>query len=319
MSINNPKRIYFDQNKLIDLAKAFNKRADGEKFQDTLELVCKNIDEGKVIVPLSLLHVVETAKVTDAGKKERLSKFIYMLTKNFTILPFFNIRENEIYNSILENENNSNDKIDINRNIIEQKGILSFFKSQLTLPEKFKDLEKEIIGKQLDEKSFITFIKVAIPENISKEMTAEDESMVSLFEAERLKIKSLSKEEAYKHVVSDILSGPLLPGLMTQLESLKIDSKVFTDKFLNNKDTIIGFLNSIPSIEVFAKILLARDRGSKIHRNDIYDMEFLSTAVPYCDIVITERSWCHNLKQEKLDEKYNTAVLNDVNDLKNYF
>ena len=318
MSINNPKRIYFDQHKLIDLAKAFNKRPDGEKFHDTLELVCKNIDEGKVIVPLSSLHVIETAKVTDSGKKERLSKFIYKITKNFAILHLFSIREYEIRNSILETENSELDKIDINKNIIEQKGVFFSFGSRLTLPEKFKEIEKEVIDKSLEEETFLTFMKGTISEVKSKEMTAEDESMVSFFEEERLKIKGLSKEEAYKHVISGLISGPLLPVLMTQLKVLNIDSKDFTNKYLSNKDAIIGFIDSIPSIEISVKMLLARDRACRVHRNDVYDIGFLSTAVPYCDIVITENSWCHHLNQEKLNEKYNTVVLNDVNDLKNY-
>ena len=318
MSINNPKRIYFDQNKLIDLAKAFNKRKGGEQFQETLDLLNKNVDEGKVIVPLSCLHIVETAKVSNPGRKERLSKFIYKITKNFAILPFFSIREYEIFNFILKNENIVKEEVDINRNIIEQKGIPFALGISLSVPEKFKDIEKEIMDKLYMEETFLAIMNEMISEDLSNKMTAEDETMVSFFEAEGLKIKNLSKEEAYKHIVSDLLSELLITELLTQLKTLEIDSKVFIGKYLSNKDQIIRFIDSIPSIEILAKMILARDKGSKVHRNDVYDIGFLTTAFPYCDIVITENSWCHHLKQEKLDEKYNTLILNDVNDLKNH-
>ncbi|MFA7360471.1 MAG: hypothetical protein WC139_05480 [Candidatus Kapaibacterium sp.] len=318
MSINNPKRIYLDQNKLIDLAKAFNNRDGGEIFQETLELVLKNIEEGKVIVPLSCLHVVETAKVTDTGRKERLSKFLHSITRNYSILPLYSIRGYEILNSILDKEELQIGRININRNIVEQKGIPFAFGTNLTFPDNFKAVENGIMNKLFDEESFLYLMNIMIPKDISKDMTSEDEAMVSFFETKKAKIQSISKEEAFNFVIIDLFSDSLIRELISQLNNLGINSKEFTDKYLSDRESIVGFFNSISSIEVFAKMLLARDRATKVHRNDVYDIGFLSTAVPYCDIVITENSWCHHLKQEQLDSKYNTIVLNDVNDLKKY-
>jgi hypothetical protein len=38
-------------------------------------------------------------------------------------------------------------------------------------------------------------------------------------------------------------------------------------------------------------------------------------AVPYCDVVVTERYWIDKLRREKMDKKYNTSLLSDICEL----
>ena len=50
-----------------------------------------------------------------------------------------------------------------------------------------------------------------------------------------------------------------------------------------------------------------------IDEHDERDIMFLSTAIPYFDIVITEKTWKHAAKSLKLDIKYKTKVEHDLN------
>jgi len=52
-------------------------------------------------------------------------------------------------------------------------------------------------------------------------------------------------------------------------------------------------------------------------KNDYKDISFLATAVPYCDVVVTEKFWTSLIKSNKLDQKFNTSVTNNLNDLLN--
>ena len=38
-------------------------------------------------------------------------------------------------------------------------------------------------------------------------------------------------------------------------------------------------------------------------------------AIPYCDIVVTEKMWTDIAKKERLDKIYNTSILNSLKDL----
>jgi hypothetical protein len=49
--------------------------------------------------------------------------------------------------------------------------------------------------------------------------------------------------------------------------------------------------------------------------NDICDIGHLCMAVPYCDVVVTERYWVDKLTREKMDRKYNTRLLSDISEL----
>ncbi len=46
--------------------------------------------------------------------------------------------------------------------------------------------------------------------------------------------------------------------------------------------------------------------------NDLNDVTALSIAVPYCDVVVTERQWTHLARTAKLDQLYGTTVISDL-------
>jgi len=62
-------------------------------------------------------------------------------------------------------------------------------------------------------------------------------------------------------------------------------------------------------------VLRDSDKGKAVHRNDTNDMAFLSIAVPYCDIIVTEKYWAHQLISNGYDKKYNTTILTDLTEL----
>jgi hypothetical protein len=49
--------------------------------------------------------------------------------------------------------------------------------------------------------------------------------------------------------------------------------------------------------------------------NDLTDIDALSRAVVHCDIVVTERQWATLVIRAALDEKYQTIVLHDLEEL----
>jgi hypothetical protein len=79
----------------------------------------------------------------------------------------------------------------------------------------------------------------------------------------------------------------------------------------------LGLLESIPVLDVEINLHVERNehKGRKIEPNDEIDIAFLSLAVPYCHIVVTERFWANLILRLKLDLKYGTIVANDLNEV----
>ena len=99
--------------------------------------------------------------------------------------------------------------------------------------------------------------------------------------------------------------------------ALSIYTKTIVDITSNSEAKAIAFLESIPILDVETTLITLRNmqHDREIHENDWADLNALVVAVPYCDIVITEKFF-HNLTvRSKLDKKYNTIVLRNLNDL----
>jgi len=82
-------------------------------------------------------------------------------------------------------------------------------------------------------------------------------------------------------------------------------------------DWVNNFLEDLPIIAVQSAL---RDKN---HANasrpwkpsDLRDFEQLSTAVPYCDIVVTEKHSATILREKGLDTRYNTVILTSITEL----
>jgi hypothetical protein len=51
----------------------------------------------------------------------------------------------------------------------------------------------------------------------------------------------------------------------------------------------------------------------RIQPNDMIDLAFLAVAIPYADVLVTEKMWTGAAKQRRLDLSYDTKVTSDAN------
>lgn len=69
-------------------------------------------------------------------------------------------------------------------------------------------------------------------------------------------------------------------------------------------------LELVPHLDIEINLHVERNehKGRKIAPNDEIDLGFLSLAVPYCRVVVTEKFWTALIHRTKLDVKYGTRV-----------
>lgn len=77
------------------------------------------------------------------------------------------------------------------------------------------------------------------------------------------------------------------------------------------------FVRSMPSTEVSIAIKTEwhRNRDKQWSANDIYDIDALALAVPYCDIVVTEKACQHVLQTSRIGQRMHTALLRNLDEL----
>jgi hypothetical protein len=74
---------------------------------------------------------------------------------------------------------------------------------------------------------------------------------------------------------------------------------------------------NLPSLDCQAHLIAAKRRNPQWewHQHDRTDIASLSAALPYVDILVTEKQWCHVIRQAGLDIKYRTQVVSSISDL----
>ena len=124
---------------------------------------------------------------------------------------------------------------------------------------------------------------------------------------------SFSREERKKIYVFQLIHhfGKVLDEILS-LQNRQIDDFLQLDG-----DQLMAFFTIVPSLDIEIELVTERDQhwDRNIERNDIVDISFLSAAIPYCDVVVTEKFWAALIKRKKLNEKYHTTILRNLANL----
>lgn len=78
-------RVYLDQNKWIDLARAAHGHRDGERFHEALECVRASVANGFAQYPLSLGDYFETWRQGNEGARRRLAVTMTEISRHVSI------------------------------------------------------------------------------------------------------------------------------------------------------------------------------------------------------------------------------------------
>jgi hypothetical protein len=102
----------------------------------------------------------------------------------------------------------------------------------------------------------------------------------------------------------------ILPRALTERGLVLAD--VITDE-----ESARTFVRAMPSSEVSIELKWAwhRNGDKQWTANDIYDIDAMALAIPYCDVVVTEKACHHILSAAGLGERMHTALLHNLNDL----
>ena len=75
--------------------------------------------------------------------------------------------------------------------------------------------------------------------------------------------------------------------------------------------------NAVPSqrVNLALEIHAGRNPQRRLHVNDIRDVGFYKTAIPYANVIVTEKHWANAIRQTKLDAEFGTLALTKLTEL----
>ena len=308
-------KIFLDQNHWIALAKAYYGKAEQSSHIDVLNRLYSEINSGEIALPLQISHLVEFSRNNNEDRRKRMAVVFEKFSKAWFFAPWSAILPYEFSVAIAKK-----------------------FRIQKTLPK------PKIFGKgvwfsvsEKHKKALIDSGRIKFNINFHENLATFPGALLDLltFPNEENRKEMLhgdrKRREEYARNIENSrdfddsidLSRRAIAAMytynhQTEIKNKLLDAGLTFDEFVAlGPQEMSDFFDSVPSFDVDRSLTIYRDRQKNrpIQGNDMNDIGYLAMALPYCDKIVVEKFWGHAIRTQKLDEKYNTAVLTNLSEL----
>ena len=317
-------RVYLDQNKWIDLARAAVGHPLGERYEDALLLARTAVRTGAASFPLDIFRYMETTKRGNDRSRVELADTMRELSQQNTMALPREVLDHEIDVALQHRFGLP----DVPRPLrvfgfgirhIDQARLdwpqvdLSFLPDQgaSLLPGQRRTLQGFIdatIEAGLLRVGPKTLLNAGFDHNATSgdAFVAHENRIAS--EIARLGLTGGRIDDAVR--ASDF--GDIRPAVVIALTRVGLTYDEFMDGLTEGE--FLDFMDDLPTRFVTNTLRSAKHRQAQQpwEPNDLVDIVALPVASVYCDVLVTEKQWVHRLQQGKVGERYGTKLLTNV-------
>ncbi|CAO5151190.1 PIN domain-containing protein [Frankia sp. AiPs1] len=310
-------RVYLDQAKWIDFAKCRLGRSDGERYRDAFTIATEAVRLGHASFVLSAAHYYETHRRASWSSRLDLATTMAGLSKFHTIAPPHVIVPAEIDAAMTSHCGGRRRSANIFG-----VGVNHAFGSDIPL-DRMKLPDDSAIPPalriQLGEAfvHMMEFAALADPAGtlaLMLETARKFQEAAQKFADGQTALAGQIDAHKLRHRLGDVVTGTEIVDIIEPLITSCSRHGIEPMEFVSDRDRVHRFLEDLPSRWVTRELRRLRHRNpqQRWHPHDLNDVNALSAAVPYCDIVVTERQWARHINSSGLSDRYGTTVLHDL-------
>lgn len=291
--------IYLDQNKWIEIARIYHGKDASHESKKLLNLIQEKVELGLIRLPLSAVHYIETASISNQGRKERLGTVMSNLSKGVTLAS---------YNSIVihELENALSAFFDITPRDFELFGYGYSHAFDIPFPESIPESFRPLL-----ERACLTGEKL-----LGHTMAGYDGSKQSLQFRDHLRKIHMIKKKMPRDEWSDALHALALTDIAGPLSFVIEYWGIEFDAVISlGKDNLSSILMSMPSraLEVHLHNQVLKNPTYNPKFTDLEDWGGFALGAQYCDYAVGEKHMVDMLLREKFQSK--SKVYRSLTDL----
>ncbi|WP_067097531.1 hypothetical protein [Mycobacterium sp. 852002-40037_SCH5390672] len=316
--------VYLDQNKWIDLARAETGHPLGAPFLDALAAFKRAVDEGRAGFPLSSAHYFETGKQSKLDKRIALARTMVRLAGQLRIAPPHDIVPWEIRCALIR-------AFELPMTVPEKRifgtGVAHAFAApQLrfeprtewrgtALPAEVQKMLRPIVKAECEARVLADYVPIGNAPSVRLHLDNHTVLTGNRFADGQRAVASWIVELG-RHRLNDVMLATAFADISDPLALVATELGVAAEQLADNAQDII---DQIPSRWVEMKLRSQRQANPQKlwESNDLNDLIALSIAVPYCDVVVTEKSWASLINAAKVGKRFDTLVTRDLNDVVN--
>ncbi|MEO6773087.1 MAG: hypothetical protein ABI467_08690 [Kofleriaceae bacterium] len=314
-----PRVLCLDMNQWIYLSRVHYGLDTNRERMAALESIRQGVASGRLIVPVMQANVLEASEAAqrDRARRRRLAAFMIALSSNCCIVHPRQLLRMEVERAIRKHFLQQDvgdfarerlvrwgvhDAVRTTAAVPDGEELLRSFGPEAVVgipPEILAGLPQVLEQAHLEpEMSVLAIVDALSPESIAEGRRIDERAVVAL---ERARPSDRATRVR-------ILLGEDAGTLRSALDAMGIQHADFSRWLDGHIET---FVADVASVDVATRLFMARDRNgeARVHRNDMKDMFFLEQAIPYGNLVVTEKSWAALAAAEKLDQRYATRVL----------
>ena len=339
-----PRLIYLDLNHWIALSKAFSGHRDGKKHRCILDACLNAVRGGKAVFPLSQFIYMEIAKIASYRQHRDLREVIeqvcrYMVVTSLTVVATHEI-EAALDHVVGPNPVPLNTTNYLDWGVSRAYGRAGDIRIKSIAGEDVTEEVRRAYSRGLEAFGAVLFnAQLDLNRKVIEGPTPQEESGLRVLGWNPEAIvqgyeRKASDELAQVRRFSDYPNWGLgrIRDVITAREATIEIGDIFAegfaargphavDQFFNVKpDDLRSIYSAMPSLDVAValKMSLHRDPNHKWTNNDIYDIRALALTIPYCDVVVTDRSMWSHVTRHRLSERYDTVVISQLTDLSDH-
>jgi hypothetical protein len=300
-----------DQNKWIDLARAAAGRPVDQEHTKVLGLLQDAVAAGRLTCPLSVIHCVETWRISNTRRRADLARIMVALSQRVAVSPISKLIRAEAEGAL-----HALGAFSVPPPPPEPFGTGLAFACGLA---EYVDLDVY----QPDQARMVEFLALA---------TGDTSDRLAAATAERSRGSSeyARTEERYADGFREgrrsygRTRARISLGLQIAERDL-IQASIANDvplEFYEGLGTagVLDLLSRMPAVWTLTQMRAFKleDPQHSWKPNDLNDVKALSVASAYCDVVVAEKAWTHFLKRTDLAERTGVKLLTSVAELAEY-
>ena len=332
--------VYLDLNHWIYLAQAANGHPDGRLFHDALALLRALCSEGRVVCPLSSTHYMEMWGIGDERRRfdvaavmEELSNFRCLIPRDMLMEIEFEAALDQFGHPSPQPHDSvellgcgvlrtfgmrgglrirDRDGADVTaRARREWPGGAQAFDAWTVDSERLLD-RSVLHGPSAREEPTLRELgwDPTTARRIAEQRAEQERAQVSCFDAQ----PEFRRERLRDVIAARYLALEAEPQLLRSMRARGIERP---SAFLPDLEVARTFTDSLPSADAYITVVTERHRDPNRQwtAHDIFDIDALAVAVPYCDVVVTDKAAAHSANATGLAARLDTTVLAKLDDL----
>jgi len=335
-----PKLVYLDLNHWVSLAKAHTGHREGEQFKDALAACIDAVDRGVAVFPVSDSIYIEVSKIGQYRQRRDLRDVIERVSGYRVVTSRVVVAEHEVEGLLDRLVGPSPDPINAMDYL--DWGVARAFGKVGGFRIKSKDTDEDMTDEDRSRhpegpEAFDRKLARAELELNRKTLdgpTAEEEPQMrstgwdpmAAFEValrrttqEMEQVERFNADPSWRRGrIRDVIAArEVIIEINDMLwRGLSARGTELEAAFPEPEETLRAF-DSMPSFDVSVSLKTAfhRDPSHRWKPNDIQDIDALSSTVPYCDIVVTDKEAASHLVRTGVADRLQTTALSSISDL----